>query len=99
VDEYANERIPSDGEVYCKVREYQRQGNSEFEEMWMARLSSNKARRFHNLSLNKVMRSAFDRLLPIPALLYQGMKFGSLPWVLAVSADEVRPLLCALPLF
>ncbi|KAL2802958.1 hypothetical protein BJX63DRAFT_425661 [Aspergillus granulosus] len=88
VDEYSNERTPSDGEVYCKVRQYQREANAEFEEMWMARLSGNKAKRFQNLSLNKSMRAAFDSFLGMPAILEQGMRFGSLPWVFAASADE-----------
>ncbi|KAL2866164.1 uncharacterized protein BJX67DRAFT_388827 [Aspergillus lucknowensis] len=88
IDEYSNERTPSDGEVYCKVRQYQREANAEFEEMWMGRLSRNKARRFQSLSLNKPMRAAFDGFLPIPGILEQGLRFPSLPWVLAASADE-----------
>jgi hypothetical protein len=91
VDEYSNEKIPSDGEVYLKVRQYQYEGNAHFENQWMARLSPNKVKRFRQLSSRTEVRAAFDRLRMIPALLLQGMKFGSLPRVLATSCNEVCP--------
>ncbi|OJJ51872.1 hypothetical protein ASPSYDRAFT_110874, partial [Aspergillus sydowii CBS 593.65] len=88
VDEYSNEKIPSDGEVYLKVRQYQNEGNAHFENRWMARLSPNKVKRLRQLSSRTEVRAAFDRLRMIPALLLQGMKFGSLPRVLATSCNE-----------
>jgi hypothetical protein len=90
VDEYSNEKVPSDGEVYLKVRQYQQEGNARFEERWMARLSANKAKRFRQLNSHVDVRAAFDRLRIIPALLVQGMKFGSIPRALATNCFEVR---------
>ncbi|KAL5687471.1 hypothetical protein EMGR_001738 [Emarellia grisea] len=88
VDEYSNEKVPSDGEVYLKVRQYQYEGNARFEERWMARLTANKAKRFRQLTSRVDVRAAFDRLRIIPALLQQGMKFGSIPRALATKCYE-----------
>ncbi|KAI2835487.1 hypothetical protein CBS11350_10013 [Aspergillus niger] len=88
VDEYSNEKVPSDGEVYLKVRQYQQEGNARFEERWMARLSANKAKRFRQLNSHVDVRAAFDRLRIIPALLLHGMKFGSIPRALATNCFE-----------
>jgi hypothetical protein len=90
VDEYLNERVPSDGEVYLKVRQYQYEGNARFEERWMARLIANKAKWFRQLTSRVDVRAAFDRLRLIPALLLQGMKFGSIPRALTMNCYEVR---------
>lgn len=92
VDEYSNEKVPSDGEVYLKVRQYQYEGNARFEERWMARLTANKAKRFRQLTSRVDVRAAFDRLQIIPALLQQGMKFSSIPRALATKCYEVRVL-------
>ncbi|KAH2727859.1 hypothetical protein KXV31_004273, partial [Aspergillus fumigatus] len=88
VDEYSNEKVPSDGEVYLKVRQYQYEGNARFEERWMARLTANKAKRFRQLTSRVDVRAAFDRLRIIPALLLQGMKFGSIPRAFATNCYE-----------
>ncbi|OJD10549.1 hypothetical protein ACJ73_09760, partial [Blastomyces percursus] len=89
VDEYSNEKPPSDGEVYWKVRQYQYEANSRFEERWKSRLSSNKAKRFRQLSspAHVDIRAAFDALLAIPGL-WNGMNLGSLHRVLALNCDE-----------
>jgi hypothetical protein len=76
-------------EVYLKVRQYQYEGNAHFKNRWMACLSPNKVKQFRQLSSRTEVRAAFDRLRMIPALLLQGMKFGSLPRVLATSCNEV----------
>lgn len=89
MDEYSNERTPSDGEVSRKVRQYQHEANARFEDRWMTRLSANKAKRFQQLSSHVEIRAALDSLLPVPALLLQGMKLGCLPRALAVDCREV----------
>ena len=89
IDEYSNEKAPSDGEVYYKVRQYEREANAQFKKRWMARLSSNKEKRFRQLSSHEDVCAAFDALLAIPALLVHGMKLGSLPQALALKCDEV----------
>ncbi|EQL28304.1 hypothetical protein BDFG_08923 [Blastomyces dermatitidis ATCC 26199] len=89
VDEYSNEKPPSDGEVYQKVRQYQYKANARFEERWKSRLSSNKAKRLRQLSspAHVDVCAAFDALLAIPGL-WNGMNLGSLHRVLALNCDE-----------
>ncbi|KAJ5346216.1 hypothetical protein N7452_004220 [Penicillium brevicompactum] len=88
VDEYSNERVPSDGEIYLKVRQYRNEANSHFENRWLARLSDNKARRLRGLESHPSVRAAFDSLLVLPSLMIHGMQIGSLPQVLAIYCDE-----------
>ncbi|KAF9883067.1 hypothetical protein FE257_004124 [Aspergillus nanangensis] len=88
VDDYSNERTPTDGEVYRKVRQYQYESNARLEGRWMARLSSNKAKRLRQLSSHPTVRAGFDSLLAIPALLLHGMILGSLPRALAADIPE-----------
>lgn len=89
IDEYSNEKAPSDGEVYRKVRQYEYEANPYFKKRWMARLSSNKAKRLRQLESHDDVCAAFDALLQIPALIVHGMQLGSLPDVLASNCDEV----------
>ncbi|KAJ5737432.1 uncharacterized protein N7483_002557 [Penicillium malachiteum] len=88
IDEYSNERLQSDGEIYRRIRQYQREANAHFEARWVARLSENKARRLRALESRPRIRTAFDCLLALPALLVHGMQIGSLPEVLASNCDE-----------
>ncbi|OJD27441.1 hypothetical protein ACJ73_01169 [Blastomyces percursus] len=66
-EEYCNENGPGDGEIYCKIRQYQEEGNAQSEKRWWARLSSSsKGDRLRQLS-NVELRTAFNAvLLPIP---------------------------------
>ncbi|KAJ5730169.1 uncharacterized protein N7483_004677 [Penicillium malachiteum] len=48
------------------------------------------ARRLRALESRPHIRTAFDYLLALPALLVHGMQIGSLPEVLALNCDEVR---------
>ena len=89
IDEYSNEKSPSDGEVYRKIRQYQHEANGRFEQRWSTRISENKARRMRQLSSHVEVRAAFDALLAIPALLEHGMMLGSIPRALAVDCHEV----------
>ena len=90
IDEYANEKSPSDGEVYRKIRQYQHEHNAPFQKRWWSRLSDNKAKRLRQLMSpdNVDICASFDALLPIPGL-WSGMAIGSLHRVLALKCDEV----------
>ncbi|KAJ6018994.1 hypothetical protein N7522_001061 [Penicillium canescens] len=88
IDEYSNERVPSDGEIYIKVRQYRNEANAHFENRWLARLSNNKARRLRGLESHPSVRAAFDSLLVLPSLMIHGMQIGSLPQALAICCDE-----------
>ncbi|CAI7613149.1 unnamed protein product [Penicillium pancosmium] len=93
VDEYANEKDPSDGEIYRKLRQYQNEYNAPFQKRWWARLSDNKVKRLRQLFSpdNIDICAAFDALLPIPGM-WGGMSIGSLNRVLALKCDEVGHL-------
>jgi hypothetical protein len=88
IEEYANERKPSDGEIYRKISQYKQEHNAHFQNRWWARLSSNKARRLKQLHKNTKINCAFDALLPIPGL-WAGMSIGKLAKVMALDSDEV----------
>ncbi|KAF4765573.1 hypothetical protein HAV15_003280 [Penicillium sp. str.  len=90
VDEYANEKTPTDGDIYRKIRQYQNEHNAPFQKRWWARLSENKAKRLRQLMSpdNVDICAAFDALLPIPGL-WNGLSIGSLNRVLALKCDEV----------
>ncbi|KAL5333673.1 hypothetical protein BJX70DRAFT_48849 [Aspergillus crustosus] len=89
VDEYANEKAPTDGEVYRKIRQYQHESNALFQNRWLSRLSPNKAKRLRQLTSedNTHLCAAFDTLLGIPGL-WNGMSLGSLNTVMALKCDE-----------
>lgn len=88
IEEYTNERQPSDGEIYRKIRQYQQEHNARFQKRWWARLSANKAKRLRQLQKNIDISSAFDALLPIPGV-WSGMSIGYLAKVMALDSDEV----------
>ncbi|RAL09441.1 uncharacterized protein BO97DRAFT_445522 [Aspergillus homomorphus CBS 101889] len=89
VDEYANEKLPTDGEVYRKIRQYQHESNALFQNRWWSRLSPNKAKRLRRLTSpdNIYLCAAFDVLLAIPGL-WNGMSLGSLNTVMALKCDK-----------
>ncbi|KAB8212841.1 hypothetical protein BDV33DRAFT_231343 [Aspergillus novoparasiticus] len=89
IDEYSNEKAPTDGEVYRKIRQYQHEANALFQNRWWTRLSPNKAKRLRQLTSpdNTHLCAAFDALLAIPGL-WNGMSLGLLNTVLALKCDE-----------
>ncbi|RDH14183.1 hypothetical protein M747DRAFT_218198, partial [Aspergillus niger ATCC 13496] len=49
VDEYANQKKPTDGEIYRKIRQYEGEDNEAFRERWLVRLSSSNQDRLAQL--------------------------------------------------
>ncbi|KAJ6081405.1 hypothetical protein N7499_006279 [Penicillium canescens] len=88
IDEYCNEKTPTDGEIYRKIRQYQHEANAHFEKRWKARLSPNKLKRLQQLESHDDVRAAVNSLLALPALLEQGMKICSISRALAIGCDE-----------
>jgi hypothetical protein len=97
IDEYTNEKQPSDGEVYRRIRQYQHEHNARFQKRWWSRLSENKAKRLRQLTSpdHVDLCSAFDALLAIPGL-WNGMRLGSLNRILALKCDEVCSFSCTI---
>ncbi|CEO59622.1 hypothetical protein PMG11_04291 [Penicillium brasilianum] len=85
LDEYANQKKPSDGEIYRKIRQYEGEDNEAFRERWFVRLSPNNQGRLDQLDnkRNRRLRRAFDRLLAIPGLWPSGMRISLLHRLIA----------------
>ncbi|OBT56666.1 hypothetical protein VE04_03822 [Pseudogymnoascus sp. 24MN13] len=80
---------PSDGEIYRKVRQYDRQGNLWYVERWMDFLSDHRRKRLRLFlsHRNGKLAVAFDDLLDIPGL-WGGMKISMLGTVMSLNCDE-----------
>lgn len=81
---------PSDGEIYCKIRQYDREGNIWFVERWKAFLSDHRRKCLRLLFGHRdgKLAVAFDDLLYIPGL-WGGMRISMLHTVMALNCDEV----------
>jgi hypothetical protein len=91
-EDYSVEREPDDGEIYRKIRCYQKEGNSYFEDRWWAILSSisiYKKRNLKRLIDHRRYKAAFDVQLDIPGLA-GGMKLSTLHKMFAMRCDDVR---------
>lgn len=91
VEEYSNERKPTDGEIYRKIRQYEGEGNEAFRERWFVRLSPSNQERLNQLDnkRNRRLRCAFDGLLTIPGLWPGGMRISVLHRLIASGCVEV----------
>lgn len=91
IEEYSNEKIPSDGEIYRNIRQYHFQRNFSFESRWWARLRGCRARNLKSLLKHAELTAAFDALLDVPGL-WKGMQLTTLHKVLALKSDDVGRL-------
>lgn len=91
VEEYANQKKLSDGEIYRKIRQYEGEDNEAFRERWFVRLSPNNQGRLDQLDnkRNRRLRRAFDRLLAIPGLWPSGMRISLLHRFIASGCVQV----------
>ena len=87
IDEYSNEKKPSDGEVYWKIRQYEREGNLFFKKRWLDRLSDNGKKRLTQLFRHDDLTKAFDDVLRFPGL-RSGMKISVLHRVIGGHCKE-----------
>ncbi|KAL4889154.1 hypothetical protein BDV59DRAFT_205428 [Aspergillus ambiguus] len=90
VDEYANQKKPTDGEIYRKIRQYELEDNEAFRQRWFVRLSPSNQDRLDQLDnkRNRCLRRAFDRLLAIPGLWLHGMRISMLHRLIATGCVE-----------
>jgi hypothetical protein len=91
VEEYSNQKKPTDGEVYRKIRQYEDEGNEAFRERWFVRLSPSNQERLDQLDnkKNRRLRHGFDRLLTIPGLWPGGVRTSLLHRLIASGCVEV----------
>ncbi|OJD23472.1 hypothetical protein ACJ73_05169 [Blastomyces percursus] len=87
IDEYSNEKPPSDEEIYRRIRQYASDGNLHGELRWKARLGPNSQTRLQSLFKNTRLKHAFDGVLGIPGH-RSAMRIGMLHRVMAVGCDE-----------
>lgn len=91
IEEYSNEKIPSDGEAYRKIRQYHFERNFRLEARWWARLRGCRVRNLKALLKHAEITAAFDALLHVPGL-WAGMQLSTMHKVLALNSDDVsRP--------
>lgn len=91
LEEYANQKKPTDGEIYHKIQQYEGEGNEAFWEWWFVWLSPSNQDRLDQLDnrQNRRLRRAFDRLLSIPGLWPNGMRISMLHQLIATGCVEV----------
>ncbi|KAL2814182.1 hypothetical protein BJX63DRAFT_205873 [Aspergillus granulosus] len=90
LEEYANQKKPTDGDIYHKIRQYEGEGNEAFRERWFVWLSPSNQDRLGQLDnkRNCRLRRAFDRLPPIPGLWPNGMRISMLHRLIATGCIE-----------
>jgi hypothetical protein len=88
IEEYSNEKIPSDGEAYYKIRQYHFQRNFRLEARWWARLRGCRERNLKALLKHAELTAAFDALLDVPGL-WAGMQLSTIHKMLALNSDDV----------
>lgn len=86
-DQYHHETKPSDGEVYRKVRYYQKNGEDRLAQNWMIRLSNRKQRSLAQWFLQNDLVEALDQLLDFPGLWF-GLEIGNFTKHIGVHCNE-----------
>jgi hypothetical protein len=90
-EEYSNEEMASDGDIYRKLRHHRRDQNIGLEMRWKSRLHDRRATNLQALIGNKdlgALTESFDALLDIPGL-WDGMTLTSLSKMAAMKCDTV----------
>jgi hypothetical protein len=88
-EEYANQAPPSDGEIYYKVRLYDRERSFWFKSRWRAFLSDYGRRCLEEVIERESLASIIDDLVAIPGL-RPGLRLSSLSKAISKKCDEVR---------
>lgn len=91
IEEYSNEKAPTDGDIYWKIRQYESEQNESSRQRWFVRLSKNKQMRLDQLDnkRNRLLRHGLDRLLYVRGLWLKGLRISMLHRVIASGATEV----------
>jgi len=95
-EEFVNEEGPSDGELFCKIRQYSFEQRPSLKAKWMACLKGNRKANLKGLLKHEGMTKAFDDLRPIPGL-WPGMMLTKLHKLMGLYAHEVWRLSRRLP--
>ncbi|KAF1363093.1 hypothetical protein EJ07DRAFT_104137 [Lizonia empirigonia] len=87
IESFLNEQKPSDGEIFRKIRLYQRQKDVDGENRWWACLDKSKLRDLRQLLKKQDIAAAFDELIDLPGL-WAKIQLGALQRLLALKCDE-----------
>ncbi|OJD11086.1 hypothetical protein AJ78_08071 [Emergomyces pasteurianus Ep9510] len=90
LEEYANQKKPTDGEIYRKIRQYEEEQNEPFRQRWLAPLLRCNRERLEQLDnrRNRRLRQGFDALLAIPGLWGHGMRISMIHRLVAIDCVE-----------
>ena len=88
IEEYANEKPPTAGEIYCKIYKYRQERDVYSEGRWRCRLSQHETRCLDELSRHPDLKAGFDDLLDLPGL-WGGMRISTLNKLIGMGCNEV----------
>lgn len=88
MEEFVNEERPSDGELFCKIRQYGEEQQTSLEAKWTGRLKGKPHANLKGLNNSDDMSKAFDTLQPIPGL-WAGITLTKLHKVMGLHVHEV----------
>jgi hypothetical protein len=86
---FVNEAAYADGEIFRKIRFYQRSQNLQAENKWWARLTLGKTKDLQRLLKNQSLAEAFERLVDFPGF-WSTVQLGTLHRILPLRCNEVR---------
>ncbi|KAH8765626.1 hypothetical protein BGZ57DRAFT_533732 [Hyaloscypha finlandica] len=86
-EQHSNEDKPSDGEAYCKIRNYHFQGDTKSEMRWKACLRGCRLKNLKELLADEELTAGFDALLDIPGL-WDGMMMTTLQKMMAMGCKD-----------
>nr|KMM64374.1 hypothetical protein CPAG_00726 [Coccidioides posadasii RMSCC 3488] len=90
LEEYANQRNPTNGEIYRKIRQYEEEQNEPFQQRWLARLLRCNRERLEQLDnrRNRRLRQGFNALLAISGLWGREMRISMIHRLVAIDCVE-----------
>ena len=88
INQYSHGTKFSDGDIYRKVREYQKVDHDHSANAWIQKLSKCKQIGLKLLLERKGLVKAFDNLIDFPGL-WSGLELGNIRKILALHCDEV----------
>ncbi len=86
-EQLSNEKKPTDGEIYRKIRQHCLKPLAAAR--WWACLTENKRQEMKRLLRRDDFTAAFDALLDIPGLWWDGMRLGVTKYMIGLKCDEV----------
>ncbi|KAH7108866.1 hypothetical protein B0J11DRAFT_602052 [Dendryphion nanum] len=87
VEEYANEKKPSDGEIYWKIRQYEQERNLCFKNRWKAILKTTSRRGLRQLDDHEELAAAIDDVMAMPGM-RDDLRLSTIHKITGMKCDE-----------